>query len=58
MKNDRPKRVIAAEADMDLVEQIDAVADRLRGERPGTRVTRSDAIRALILAGLACSRAA
>lgn len=55
---ERSKLVIAAEADLDLVEQIDAVADRLRNERPGTRVTRSDAIRALLIAGLACTKAA
>lgn len=55
---ERSKLVIAAEADLDLVEQIDAVAERLRCERPGTRVTRSDAIRALIIAGLTCTKAA
>ena len=54
----RSKLVIAAEVDLDLVERIDAVAAQLRRERPGSYATRSDAIRALLVAGLARSEAA
>jgi len=58
MRRDRDKKVIAAEADTELVARIDAVLERLRREQPGTSYTRSDAIRTLLLAGLTVVNAA
>jgi hypothetical protein len=36
-----------------LITEVDRYAKKLEGERPGVRVTRADAVRALLLTGLA-----
>ena len=52
------KRVVTAEADAALVEQIDAIAAAWKRERPGVSVSRSDVIRVLLLQGLRTLNAA
>lgn len=48
---------LSAKASEDLVREVDAVAERMRHDTPGCDATRSDAVRYLILRGLAADRA-
>lgn len=53
MKRDkRGGAVVPVRLPPDVLQALDALMERMRAERPGLRVTRSDAVRVLLLRAL------
>jgi predicted transcriptional regulator len=51
-KRDEPMQMVPLRLPPDLIRRLDRLAERIEKERPGMRVTRSDAARMALLRGL------
>jgi len=55
IKKNIKNSVLSLRLPVEIIEQLDALADSLKKEQPGINVTRADAARVLLLRGLEVS---